>query len=223
VVRWRNRIMAAEDKDGIADRVMDVAVSPPVTVAKGYLPYERYDVAIIRDQDETLRQQRDVLRAGRVAAVLPIDLGRDEIVLLRQFRLPAHLATGHGEMVEIVAGRTDGDESVIAAAARECREEIGVVPDRLIELYSVLPTPGITDEFVTFFLGFIDSSKVPLRGGLADEHEDTRPFIVPIDAAIAALDQAQVFNGLMVSALQWLALHRDRLLDYFERAAKPAA
>lgn len=221
-MQWRNSTMSADNKDGIADRVMDVAVSPSVTIAKGYLPYERYDIAIIRDHDETLRQQRDVLRAGRVAAVLPVDLGRGEIVLLRQFRLPAHLATGHGEMVEIVAGRIDGDERAVAAAARECREEIGIVPDRLIELYSVLPTPGITDELVTFFLGFIDSSKVPRRGGLADEHEDTRPFIVTIDAAIAALEQAQVFNGLMISALQWLALHRDRLQDYFEQAANPA-
>lgn len=215
--------MADETKIEIADRVMDVAVSPPVTVAKGYLPYERFDVAIIRADDETLRQQRDVLRGGRVAAVLPVDLARDEIVLLRQFRLPAHLATGRGEMVEIVAGRVDGDESEMAAAARECQEEIGVAPDRLIELFSVLPTPGITDEFVTFFLGFIDSSKVPLRGGLAEEHEDTRPFIVSIDAAIAALDSAQVFNGLMISAVQWLALHRDRLQDYSERAVNPAA
>jgi ADP-ribose pyrophosphatase len=221
-MRRRNSIMAAEDNDEIADRVMDVAVSPPVTIAKGYQPYERYDVAIIRAHDETLRQQRDVLRGGRVAAVLAVDLGRGEIVLLRQFRLPAHLATGHGEMVEIVAGRIDNGESAIAAAARECREEIGVVPDRLIELYSVLPTPGITDEFVTFFLGFIDSSKVPLRAGLAQEHEDTRPFVVSIDAAIAALDRGRMFNGLMVGALQWLALHRHRLQDYFDRA-NPAA
>lgn len=215
--------MAAEGESEIADRVMDVAVSPPVTVARGYLPYERYDVAIIRADDETLRQQRDVLRAGRVAAVLPVDLGRGEIVLLRQFRLPAHLATGRGEMVEIVAGQVDGDESTIAAAARECHEEIGVTPDRLIELYSVLPTPGITDEFVTFFLGFIDSRRVPLRGGLADEHEDTRPFIVTIDAALAALDHGVMFNGLMISALQWLALHRGRLQDYFNRATHPGA
>lgn len=215
--------MTDEAKIEIADRVMDVAVSPPVTVAKGYLPYERFDVAIIRADDETLRQQRDVLRGGCVAAVLPVDLARDEIVLLRQFRLPAHLATGRGEMVEIVAGRVDSDESAMAAAARECQEEIGVAPDGLIELFSVLPTPGITDEFVTFFLGFIDSSKVPLRGGLAEEHEDTRPFIVSIDAAIAALDKAQVFNGLMISAVQWLALHRGRLQDYSERAVNPAA
>jgi ADP-ribose pyrophosphatase len=187
------------------------------------MPYERFDVAIIRDDDDTLRQRRDVIRAGRVAAVLPIDLARREIVLIRQFRLPAHLATGRGDMIEIVAGRVDGDESAPSAASRECQEEIGVVPGRLIELYSVLTTPGMTDEYVTFFLGFVDSSKLPARGGLVGETEDTRPFVVSIDAAIAALDGGAVYNGLMISALQWLALHRDRLPEYYERAVPSPA
>ncbi|MES2030560.1 MAG: NUDIX hydrolase [Pseudomonadota bacterium] len=182
------------------------------------MTYERYDIAIIRADDETLRQQRDVLRASKVAAVLPIDLERGKVVLIHQFRLPAHLATGRGEMVEIVAGRIDGDETPLAAAARECAEEIGVTPQRVFELYSVLPTPGFTDEYVTFFLGFVDSSWVPDRGGLVGETEDTRPFVVSIDEAIAALDGRAVYNGLMVSALQWLALHRDRLQDYYARA-----
>jgi ADP-ribose pyrophosphatase len=213
------------DKEtAIADRTADVAVSAPTLIGQGYMPYERFDVAVIRDDDETLRQRRDVIRAGRVAAVLPIDFARQEIVLIRQFRLPAHLATGRGEMIEIVAGRVDGDESALSAASRECHEEIGVTPDRLLELYSVLTTPGITDEYVTFFLGFIDSSKVPSRGGLVGEAEDTRPFVVSIDAAIAALESNAIFNGLMVSALQWLALHRGRLQDYYERAVpSPAA
>lgn len=210
---------SSDDREGvIADRVADVALSPPTVVGQGFMTYERYDIAIIRADDETLRQTRDVLRASKVAAVLPIDLARGEIVLIHQFRLPAHLATGRGEMVEIVAGRVDSGESALSAAARECREEIGVTPDRLVELYSVLPTPGFTDEYVTFFLGFIDSSKVPARGGLAGEAEDIRPFVVSINAAIAALNEGAVFNGLMVSALQWLALHRDRLQSYYDGA-----
>jgi ADP-ribose pyrophosphatase len=214
----------SDRETAIADRVADVAVSAPTTIAQGYMPYERFDVAIIRDDDDTLRQRRDVIRAGRVAAVLPIDLARREIVLIRQFRLPAHLATARGDMIEIVAGRVDGDESAPSAASRECQEEIGVVPHRLIELYSVLTTPGMTDEYVTFFLGFVDSSKVPARGGLVGETEDTRPFVVSIDAAIAALDGGAVYNGLMISALQWLALHRDRMPEYYERAVpSPAA
>jgi len=207
-----------DHRSTIMDRVADVAVSAPTVVGRGFMTYERYDIAIIRADDETLRQQRDVLRASKVAAVLPIDLERGKVVLIHQFRLPAHLATGRGEMVEIVAGRIDGDETPLAAAARECAEEIGVTPQRVFELYSVLPTPGFTDEYVTFFLGFVDSSRVPDRGGLVGETEDTRPFVVSIDEAIAALDGRAVYNGLMVSALQWLALHRDRLRDYYARA-----
>jgi len=208
----------SRNDNAIADRKVDVTLSEPRVIGRGFMTYERYDVAIARDGEDALHQNRDVLRASRVAAVLPIDLTRGEIVLIRQFRLPAHLVNGRGEMVEIVAGRVDDGETPIVAAARECFEEIGVAPDRLYELYSVLPTPGFTDEYVTFFLGFIDAAKVVARGGLAEETEDIRPFVVSIDTAIAALEQGGVANGLMVSALQWLALHRDRLQHYDARA-----
>jgi ADP-ribose pyrophosphatase len=210
--------MNGPDNNTIADRAADVALSEPVSIGRGYMRYERFEISLPRDGEDALMQKRDVIRAGRVAAVLPIDLARGEIVLIRQFRLPAHLATGRGDMVEIVAGRVDGRERAAAAASRECFEEIGVTPDRLIELYSVLPTPGFTDEYVTFFLGFVDASKALTRGGLADETEDTHPFVVSIDDAIAALEHGGVANGLMVSALQWLALHRDRLQEFYDRA-----
>jgi ADP-ribose pyrophosphatase len=202
----------------IADRAAEVTLSTPTLVGNGYMPYERYDVAIGRDGEAALQQRRDVLRAGRVAALLPVDLARGQVVLLHQFRLTAHLATGRGEMVEIVAGRVDHGETPLAAAGRECVEEIGVTPTRMIELFSVLPTPGLTDEYVTFFLGFVDASQVVARGGLVGETEDTRPFVVSIDQAIAALEQGTVANGLMVSALQWLALHRHRLQEFHDKA-----
>jgi ADP-ribose pyrophosphatase len=202
----------------IADQKSDVTLSGPSVVGRGFMTYERYNISIKRDGEPALVQQRDVLRASRVVAVLPIDLERDQIVLIRQFRLPAHLATGRGEMVEIVAGRVEVGEAASFAASRECLEEISVAPDRLVELYSVLPTPGFTDEYVTFFLGFVDAAKVPARAGAAEENEDTRPFVVSIDDALAALDQGRIFNGLVVSALQWLALHRARLKEHFNRA-----
>lgn len=207
-------------KPAIADRTADVTLEGPALIARGYMRYERFQLAINRDGEPPLVQQRDVLRASRVVAVLPVDLARGQVVLIRQFRLAAHLATGRGELVEIVAGRVDPGEAAAAAARRECMEEIAVAPVRLVELYSVLPTPGITDEFVTFFLGFVDAAQVPARAGAAEENEDTRPFVVSIDDAVAALDQGQVANALLVSALQWLALHHARLSDYFDRAGE---
>lgn len=203
----------------IADREADVTVSAPEIIGRGFMTYERYEVSLRRDGEPPLLQKRDVLRASRVAAVVPIDLARDKVVLIRQFRLPAHLATGRGDMVEIVAGRIEDGEEAAIAARRECIEEIGAAPERLIELYSVLPTPGFTDEQITFFAGFLDSSAVLERGGVADEDEDTQPFVVSIDEALAALGDGRIANALLYSALQWLALNRTRLQELFSRAA----
>ena len=150
-------------------------------------------------------------RGGRVVGVVPIDPERGEIVLIRQFRLAAHLACGKGELVEIVAGRVEGNENVADAACRECLEEIGVAPMRLVELFSCFPTPGLTDELVTVFLAVVDASAVPERAGAAAEAEDTRPLRVDIDHAIAALAEGKISNGLLIIALQWLALNRKRL------------
>jgi len=210
--------MSDDSSEPIADRAADVTVSAPELIGRGFMNYERYEVSVRRHGEPPLLQRRDVLRASHVAAVIAIDLARNALVLIRQFRLPAHLATGRGDMVEIVAGRVDRGETPVAAARRECVEEIGIAPERLIELFSVLATPGFTDEQVTFFAGFVDSTGVLTRGGLADEDEDTQPFVVSIDQALAALDHGQVANALLYSALQWLALNRGRLRNLHDAA-----
>jgi ADP-ribose pyrophosphatase len=210
--------MSDDSSDPIADREAEVTVSAPVLIGRGFMSYERYEVSLKRQGEPPLLQRRDVLRASRVAAVLAIDLARNALILIRQFRLPAHLATGRGDMVEIVAGRVDHGETPDAAARRECIEEIGIAPERLLELFSVLATPGFTDEQVTFFVGFIDSTAVLARGGVVDEDEDIHPFVVSIDDALAALDRGKVANALLYSALQWLALNRGRLQEHFSRA-----
>src|SRR5262249_2190474 len=153
----------------------------------------------------------DILRAGAAAAVLPLDLARDEIVLLRQFRLAAHLASGKGHLVEIVAGHLEANEQPLETARRECVEEVGVAPAPLIELVSYYPTPGIADEVITLFLGIGDASRVPEHAGLAVEHEQTLLMRAPVDAALAALESGAIHNGPAIVALQWLALNRSRL------------
>lgn len=210
--------MACVPSDVVADQPAGAEISGPTEIAHGYMRYERYSITLTDAEGNRQHQQRDLLRAGRVVAVLTVDLARDCIVLIRQFRLSGHLATGRGDMVEIVAGRVDQGESWREAALRECREEIGVEPARLAELFSVISTPGLTDEYVTFFVAGVDSSKVPARGGLDGEGEDTRPFVVSIDDALAALDANALANALLVNALQWLARHRARLPDLLKAA-----
>ena len=194
----------------IADDRADVVIAGREVLAEGFRRYERLRV---RRSGENVPRPLDVLRSGPAAAVLPIDPGRDEVVLLRQFRLAAHLANGRGNLVEIVAGHVEADEQPAEAARRECVEEIGVAPGLLVELFTYLTSPGMSDEEITLFLGVVDASGVPERAGAAAEHEETVPMRVPIDAALAALAAGTVRNGPLIIALQWLALNRGRLRE----------
>jgi ADP-ribose diphosphatase len=202
------------DHSELADRPADVALSPPEPLAKGFFEYRRYRLTL-----HGAAQTRDVVLAGKVVAVLPIDPARDEIVLIRQFRLPAHLANGRGDLVETVAGRVEPGEQPAETARRECAEEIGVKPHGLIELFTYLTTPGLTDEEVTVFLAAVDASSVPERTSAGGEQIGI--LRVPIDAAIDALTLGTMRNGPLMIALQWLALNRGRVAELL-RAATPA-
>ena len=196
--------------DPIADDRADVVIAGREVLAEGFRRYERLRV---RRSGENVPRPLDVLRSGPAASLLPIDPGRDEVVLLRQFRLAAHLANGRGNLVEIVAGHVEADEQPAEAARRECVEEIGVAPGLLVELFTYLTSPGMSDEEITLFLGIVDASGVPERAGAAAEHEETVPMRVPIDAALAALAAGTLRNGPLIIALQWLALNRGRLSE----------
>ena len=201
------------DPKELADRAADVSLSPPEQLGKGFFDYQRYKVGL-----PTGAQVRDVLRAGKVIAVLPLDVARGEVVMIRQFRPAAHLANGKGETVEIVAGRVEAGEALAETARRECQEEIGVAPGALVELFSYLPTPGLTDEEVTLFVASVDASRVPERTH-PTEGEYISVLRVPIEAALAALSKGAMRNGPLVLALHWLALNRGRVADML-RAAK---
>jgi ADP-ribose pyrophosphatase len=202
------------DRNELADRPADVALSHPEPLAKGFFDYQRYQFTV-----QGTPQTRDVVRAGKVAAVLPVDPARDEIVLIRQFRLPAHLADGVGDLVETVAGRVEPGETPAQTARRECMEEIGVAPSGLVELFTYLTTPGLTDEEVTIFLAAVDASCVPERTSAGGERIEI--MRVSIDTAIDAVALGTLRNGPLIIGLQWLALNRNRLAEILRASHAP--
>jgi ADP-ribose pyrophosphatase len=197
----------------LADLPADVTLSAPELLGLGFRRYERYHYTLPGDDPRQEKRTHDLVRFGHIVAVLPVDIARDEVVLIRQFRLPAQIANGKGELVEIVAGHVEAGEKWPDAARRECMEEIGVVPRALKELFTYLPTPGASDEEITLFLGLVDAAQVPEQAGAAAEREETRPIRVAIDAALEGLGAGTMRNGLLVMALQWLALNRGRLKE----------
>lgn len=201
----------------LSDSAVEIELGAPQDRGGGFYGYERYRVKL-----DGATIERDAVRIGRVVVILALDLGRDEIVMIRQFRLGAHLALGKGDIVEVPAGRVERGEDVAGAARRECQEEIGVVPTTLVQLFDLMPSAGSSDEHMFFFLGIVDASKVPERAGAVLEQEDTRPLRVSIDRALEALAAGTLHYGAAVVALQWLALNRARLREIVSQGAAHA-
>jgi ADP-ribose pyrophosphatase len=154
---------------------------------------------------------REVVDRGHAAAVLPYDPGRDELVLIEQFRPGALLAGYAPWLIEVVAGILDPGETPEALVRREALEEAGCAITALEPIVSCLASPGIFTESVIMFCGRCDTRGAGGVHGLAEEGEDIRAFVVSYADAMRMLADGAITNAIAVIALQWLALNRDRL------------
>ncbi len=57
--------------------------------------------------------------------------------------------------------------------------------------FSILSTPGLTDEMAMIFLAIVDTSELSGRGGKADEDEDILVIPAPFEALLDAVDRAR--------------------------------
>jgi ADP-ribose pyrophosphatase len=114
----------------------------------------------------------DVVRHPRSVVILPVP-EPGHIVLIRQYR---HAVNQW--LWEVPAGSVDPGESPEAAAKRECHEEIGQVPDTVVRLGALYPTPGYCDEEMVFFR--VSGLAEPTETAAVDEDEDieARTFTV---------------------------------------------
>ena len=87
----------------------------------------------------------EIVRHPGSVVLIPITAS-GEVILVRQYR---H-AIGRSAW-ELPAGTLKPNEDPKRAAARECHEEIGLLPGQLEELGSLFPTPGYCDEEMTFY------------------------------------------------------------------------
>jgi ADP-ribose pyrophosphatase len=156
---------------------------------------------------------REVFERGRAVGVLLYDPVRDAVVLVEQFRLPAHLAGFSAWQLEIVAGLVDHDgESELEVARREAEEEANLVLTGEIEpMHRFLTSPGGTTETVALFCARVDAAKAGGVHGLADEHEDIKVVVKSVREAMRLLSGGKIENVFTLAALYWLAANRARL------------
>jgi ADP-ribose pyrophosphatase len=115
----------------------------------------------------------EIIRHPGSVVIIPVT-GDGEVMLVRQYRP----AIGRWAW-ELPAGSLKVNEDVERAAARECQEEIGLIPGRLEKAGAFYPTPGYCDEEMNFFVA--SGLRAPGSGDAeahadADEDIEARPF-----------------------------------------------
>jgi ADP-ribose pyrophosphatase len=154
---------------------------------------------------------REVFERGQAGAVLLYDPGRDEVVLIRQFRAGAYAAGHHPFTWELVAGIIEEGETPEVMIRREVVEEAGLTMGELELVQNIMLTPGACSESCHVFVGRVDSSKAGGVFGLESEGEDILVKVLPFSEAYALVERNEVDNAVGVIGLQWLALHREEL------------
>lgn len=135
----------------------------------------------------------DVIRHARSVVLLPIP-EPGHITLIRQFRYVVNRW-----LWELPAGSVDPGEEPEQAARRECHEEIGQVPDTIVRLAALYPTPGYCDEEMLFFR--LSGLSVPAEAAEADEDEDIEPKVFTLREAREMIRSGEIIDMKTVVGL----------------------
>src|ERR1700756_4477018 len=141
-------------------------------ISQGHGELQRLIVERKRFDGRIQSLAREVYDPGDGAAILLYDPKSTRVVLVRQFRIPAYLRDGHESMIEVCAGRLEGEDAE-NRIIKEAEEETGFLvrnPRRLFEAYM---SPGCFSEKIIFFAAeYAPGSQTNKGGGRDDEGED---------------------------------------------------
>jgi ADP-ribose pyrophosphatase len=142
-----------------------------------------------------------VLRAD--AAALVHDVERDLFILAEQFRFPVYEA-GEGWLVELVAGKVDGDERPEACIIREIEEEIGYRAKKLESVATYYAAPAYSTERIHLFYAPVKTADLvkPDAQGV-DEGEDIRRVELPRAEFLDRLNQRDFLDNKLLAMSGW--------------------
>ena len=156
---------------------------------------------------------REVFHRGDAVGVLPYDPQSDSLILLEQFRAGALRGDASPWMLELVAGIVEPGESDRDVAHREAQEEAGCAVAELVPVASFYPSAGACSEHVRLFCGRVLAAGAGEVHGLDSEDEDILVHRVARSEALRLLAADRIANGHTLVALQWLALHGEKLRE----------
>jgi nudix-type nucleoside diphosphatase (YffH/AdpP family) len=157
---------------------------------------------ITRRDGVTETQMREVYDRGNGAAILPYDPGRGTVLLVRQFRVPAHLNGNDGYLIEACAGLLD-DLDPETAIRKEAEEELGYRLRNVQRVLEAYMSPGsVTERLTLFTANYSPADRVSDGGGAAHEGEDIEVLELPLAKAFEMMAAGEILDGKTIMLLQ---------------------
>jgi nudix-type nucleoside diphosphatase (YffH/AdpP family) len=149
----------------------EIKVISEKRVYDGYLKVDEGIVEETNGEEKEQYSRFKLVRPDAVAIVL-YNKDTDEVILVRQHRYPVDDRVDE-DVLEIVAGKIDGDEDPKEAAIRELKEEVGYEVKEIALLNSFFASPGYSTEKIYLYLAMVtNADKTSDGGGVEGEHEN---------------------------------------------------
>jgi nudix-type nucleoside diphosphatase (YffH/AdpP family) len=160
-----------------------------------------------RSDGEWQTQRREIVDRGNGATLLPYNLARRMVMLVKQFRFPAYVNGCDDLLVEAAAGLLD-DASPETRIRAEAEEEIGYRLRDIKKVFEAYMSPGSVTEKLHFFVGeYQPDMKIGNGGGNPDEGEEIEVLELAIDEALAMIADGRIMDAKTIMLLQYAKLH----------------
>ena len=188
----------------ISDRVRIKTVR---VLSDGHGKLESTTLEWRRASGEWQTQTRETYDRGGAATILPYNLARRTVVLVRQFRYPPY-ASGYDDlMIEAAAGLLD-DAAPEERIRLEAEEEVGYCLREVRRIFEAFMSPGALTEKIHFVVAeYEPDMRVSDGGGLASEGEDIEVLELSIEDALAMIADGRIVDAKTIMLLQYAALH----------------
>lgn len=184
-----------------------VRIKAVETLSDDWYVLKKTTFELLRRDGSWQQQSRETYDRGNGATILLYNLEQRNVVLTRQFRLPAYVNGHSGMLIEAVAGLLDqaSPEDRIRA---EVEEETGYRVSHVRKIFEAFMSPGSVTERLYFFVAeYGNDSRRTLGGGNHEEGEDIEVLELSFDEAINAIETGEIQDGKTIMLLQYAFIH----------------
>jgi GDP-mannose pyrophosphatase NudK len=170
-------------------------------LSENWFVLRNFTYEITRNNGEVLRHKREVYDRGNGATILLYNREKNNVVLIRQFRIATYLnGNESGELIEACAGLLD-DDTPEDCIRKEAIEETGYQVGEVEKLWQAYMSPGGVTEIVHFFAAeYSEAQRTNNGGGVEDE--EIAVLELPFPEAMAMVKNGRICDGKTIMLLQ---------------------